>query len=252
MPMSAPRDPFFPAHQSIRASSEPIDVRMLGTVDYQQAWDLQTELAAERAQDSIGDTLLVLEHPNVYTAGKRTQPEDRPRNGLPVIDVNRGGRITWHGEGQLVMYPIIRLAEPVDVVDYVRRLEEALIQSVRQAGITTAGRIDGRSGVWVPGSNGQQHRKVAALGIRITRGVTMHGLALNCNNTLEYYQHIVPCGIDDAGVTTMSAELGRDITTESMTAPLIREITRALAGELQVADHSFDQAPDPTKGIKRR
>lgn len=252
MPMTAPREPFFPAHKSIRASQDPIEVRVLGTVEYQQAWDLQTDLAAQRARGDVGDVLLILEHPNVYTAGKRTQPEDRPTNGLPVIDVNRGGRITWHGEGQLVIYPIIRLAEPVDVVDYVRRLEEALIQTVRQAGITTAGRIDGRSGVWVPGVHGQEHRKVAALGIRITRGVTMHGLALNCNNTLDFYQHIVPCGIDDAGVTTMSTELGRNVTTKEMTDPLVAEIQRALAGELVVADHTFDSAPDPTKGVKRR
>ncbi|AZA11812.1 lipoyl(octanoyl) transferase LipB [Corynebacterium gerontici] len=250
--MTAPREPFFPAHKSIRASKEPIEVRCLGTIDYQQAFDMQTELAAQRAREEIGDVVLVLEHPNVYTAGKRTQPEDRPTNGLPVIDVNRGGRITWHGEGQLVIYPIIRLAEPVDVVDYVRRLEEALIQTVRQAGISTAGRIDGRSGVWVPGTNGGQHRKVAALGIRITRGVTMHGLALNCNNTLEFYEHIIPCGIDDAGVTTMSQELRREVSTEDMTQPLVTEVRRALAGELVVADHTFDIAPDPTKGLKRK
>ena len=183
--MTAPRDPFFPAEKSIRASDSPIDVRELRLVDYQQAWDLQAEIAAQRAKDEVGDTILVLEHPSTFTAGKRTQPEDMPDASypVPVVTVDRGGRITWHGEGQLVVYPIIKLAEPVDVVDYVRRLEEALIQTVRAAGVTTAGRIDGRSGVWVPAETkaaspeaSTRERKIAALGIRITRGVTMHGL----------------------------------------------------------------------------
>ena len=148
--MTAPREPFFPADRSIRASQEALEIRHLGRMDYQQAWDLQAELAAQRAKGERGDIILVVEHPNIYTAGKRTQPEDMPDNGLPVITVDRGGRITWHGEGQLVVYPILKLAEPVDVVDYVRRLEEAIIQTVRELGVRTAGRIDGRSGVWVP------------------------------------------------------------------------------------------------------
>lgn len=250
--MTAPRKPFFPADQSIRDSDAPVAVRELGLVDYQEAWDLQADLAARRAADEIEDTILVLEHPSIYTAGKRTQPEDRPTNGLSVIDVDRGGRITWHGPGQLVMYPIIKLANPIDVVDYVRRLEEALIQVVRQAGVTTAGRIDGRSGVWVPGATPAEHAKVAALGIRITRGVTMHGLALNCDNTLEFYDYVVPCGIADAGVTTMSAQLRRDVSVAEMTAPLLGALDDALAGRLVVADHTFDSAPDPTKGLPRR
>lgn len=250
--MTAPRKPFFPADQSIRDSDAPVAVRELGLVDYQEAWELQADLAARRAADEIEDTILVLEHPSIYTAGKRTQPEDRPTNGLPVIDVDRGGRITWHGPGQLVMYPIIKLADPIDVVDYVRRLEEALIQVVRQAGVTTAGRIDGRSGVWVPGATPAEHAKVAALGIRITRGVTMHGLALNCDNTLEFYDYVVPCGIPDAGVTTMSAQLRRDVSVAEMTAPLLGALDDALAGRLVVADHTFDSAPDPTKGLPRR
>ncbi|GAA1475261.1 lipoyl(octanoyl) transferase LipB [Corynebacterium felinum] len=248
--LSAPRDPFFPANQSIRQSTEPLDVRMLGEVDYLHAWELQAELAVQRAADEIPDTILVLEHPSIYTAGKRTQPDDRPTNGLPVIDVDRGGRITWHGPGQLVIYPIIKLADPIDVVDYVRRVEEALIQVVRQCGIPGAGRVDGRSGVWIPGSD-HHHRKVAALGIRITKGVTMHGLALNCNNTLEFYDYIVPCGIDDASVTTLSAELGRDISVASMVEPTLAALDDAFAGRLIVADHSFDSAPDPTKGLPR-
>ena len=126
--MTAPRDPFFPAERSIRASDKPLEVRFLGRMDYQEAWDYQAEVAAARAKGEQDDVVLVVEHPNIYTAGKRTQPEDMPDNGLPVITVDRGGRITWHGEGQLVIYPIIKLAEPVDVVDYVRRLEEATIQ----------------------------------------------------------------------------------------------------------------------------
>lgn len=250
--MNAPRDPFFPADLSIRASNDAMDVRMLGTIDYQEAWDLQADLAAKRAADEIPDTILVLEHPSVYTAGKRTQPEDMPTNDLPVITVDRGGRITWHGEGQLVVYPIIKLADPIDVVDYVRRVEEALILAIREAGLPAAGRIDGRSGVWLPGENGAEHRKVAALGIRITHGVTMHGLSLNCDNTLEYYNHIIPCGISDAGVTTMSQELERDVRVEDMIEPVLNALKDALEGRLQVSDHSFDAAEDPTKISNRK
>ncbi|AQQ15680.1 Octanoyltransferase [Corynebacterium glaucum] len=259
--MTAPRDPFFPADQSIRASSAPVDVRAMGLVDYQKAWEIQAELAAKRATDEVGDTILLLEHPSTFTAGKRTQPEDMPDPSypVPVVGVDRGGRITWHGEGQLVAYPIIKLAEPVDVVDYVRRLEEAIIEAVRKAGIDTAGRIDGRSGVWVPAATraaspeaSTRDRKVAALGIRITRGVTMHGLSLNCNNTLDHYSHIVACGIDDADVTTMTLELGRQVTPAEMEPLLVDALLRALAGELVVANHSFGSAPDPTKGLKKR
>lgn len=244
---NAPREPFFPADRSIRAQDTPPVIRYMGTVDYQQAWDLQASLAAQRHEGEIGDTILVLEHPDVYTAGKLTQPSDRPRNGLPVIDVDRGGRITWHGAGQLVVYPIIKLAKPIDVVDYVRRLEEALIAAVRELGLETAGRITGRSGVWVPASNGQPAAKVAALGIRVTHGVTMHGLSLNCNNTLEYYDYIVPCGIDDAGVTTLSAALGRTITPSDATDAVLNALGKALDGVLKVSDHTIGSAPDPTK-----
>lgn len=250
--MTAPRDPFFPADRSIRTSDSPIEIQHLGTIDYQKAWDIQAELAGKRARDEINDQILVLEHPSVYTAGKRTQPEDLPTNGLPVIDVDRGGRITWHGPGQLVMYPIIKLAEPIDVVDYVRRLEEALIQVVRQFGIPDAGRVDGRSGVWVPAHDGWEDSKIAALGIRVTRGVTMHGLALNCNNTLEFYEHIVACGIEDAGLTTLSRELDREVTTAEPTQLLLDALDDALAGRLIVADHSFATAPDPTRVSPKR
>lgn len=243
--MTAPRAPFTAPDQPIRDISTLLEVYNLGTVDYVEMWDRQAELAAQRADGLINDQLLFLEHPNTYTAGKRTQPEDRPINGLPVVDVDRGGRITWHGPGQLVCYPIIKLAEPVDVVDYVRRVEEAIIQVVRDLGLQDAGRVDGRSGVWIPGNDTRPERKVGALGIRVTRGVTMHGLALNCNNTLEFYQHIVPCGITDAGVTTLSAELGRDVDTHDMIAPLAAALGAAFSGELTVADHSFTRREQP-------
>ena len=243
--MTAPRAPFTAPDQPIRDISTPLEVYDLGTVDYVEMWDRQAELAAQRADGLINDQLLFLAHPNPYTAGKRTQPEDRPTNGLPVVDVDRGGRITWHGPGQLVCYPIIKLAEPVDVVDYVRRVEEAIIQVVRDLGLQDAGRVDGRSGVWIPGNDTRPERKVGALGIRVTRGVTMHGLALNCNNTLEFYQHIVPCGIADAGVTTLSAELGRDVDTHDMIAPLAAALGAAFSGELTVADHSFTRREQP-------
>lgn len=247
--MTAPREPFFPKDKSIRRSREPMEVHNLGIVDYQEMWERQAEIARQRAADEIPDQLLLLEHPSTYTAGKRTQPEDRPDNGLPCVDVDRGGRITWHGPGQLVCYPIVKLADPVDVVDYVRRLEEALIKVSRQLGVPDAGRIDGRSGVWVPAGGGRPDRKVAALGIRITRGVTMHGTALNCNNTLDYYGHIVPCGISDAGVTTLSDEVGREITVAEATPLMVTALTDALEGRLVVADHTFGTAPDLCKGL---
>lgn len=246
--MTAPRAPFFPADRSIRAD-QALEIQKLGTVDYQAAWDLQAKLARQRADGEIPDQLLFLEHPDVYTAGKRTQPSDMPTNGLPTIKVDRGGRITWHGRGQLVVYPIIKLAEPVDVVDYVRRLEEGIIDALTTFGTQKVGRIAGRSGVWVPHSvpavdknASSRDRKIAALGIRVTRGVTMHGLSLNCNNSLEFYEHIVACGIDDADVTTLSLEHGREVTTEEMIPLLHKSLMRALAGDLAVSDHSLDSS----------
>lgn len=239
--MSSVRPPFFDPHMPIRDLNVELETHWLGTQDYQDMWDKQAELAAARAHDEIPDQLLFLEHPNVYTAGKRTQESDRPTNGLPVIDVDRGGRITWHGPGQLICYPIIKLAEPIDVVDYVRRLEEALIATIWSLGLPDAGRIDGRSGVWFT----QPDRKVAALGIRVTHGVTMHGMSLNCNNTLEYYDHIIPCGIDDAGVTTLSRELNRTISVEEPREILAKALEEALSGAMPVADHHLGTAPNP-------
>ncbi|MDO4911676.1 MAG: lipoyl(octanoyl) transferase LipB [Corynebacterium sp.] len=244
--MSTVRDPFFDPNLSIRASKDPIEVNFHGEVDYQKMWDMQAELAAKRAAGEIGDQLIFCTHPSIYTAGKRTQDSDRPTNGLPVIDVDRGGRITWHGPGQLVCYPIIKLAEPIDVVDYVRRLEEAIIHVIHDLGLVSAGRIDGRSGVWFT----EPDRKVAALGIRVTQGVAMHGLAINCDNTLEYYDYIVPCGIDDAGVTTLSRELNRDCSVTELVEPLTVALTSALEGTLHVTDHSLGSAPNPCESKK--
>lgn len=179
-------------------------VRRLGVVPYEQAWELQRTLHAEVVRGDAPDTLLLLEHESVFTAGRRTQPEDRPLDGSPVIDVDRGGRITWHGPGQLVGYPIMHLPEPMDVVGYVRRLEELLIATCDDFGVEGQ-RVAGRSGVWVPGT---PQRKIAAIGVRVARGVTMHGFALNVNCDLSAYDRIVPCGIPDAGVTSLARERG--------------------------------------------
>jgi len=182
-----------------------------GVVDYAAAWDEQRRLHTAVVAGEEPDTVLLLEHPSVYTAGKRTEPWDRPMDGTPVIDVDRGGKITWHGPGQLVGYPILRLPAPVDVVAYVRRTEQLLIDVCAELGLT-AGRIEGRSGVWVPEDDRGPARKVAAIGIRVARGVTLHGFALNCDCDLSAFDRIVPCGIRDAGVTSITAELGRPIT----------------------------------------
>lgn len=177
-------------------------------VDYQDGWDLQRRTHAEVVGGGE-PTVLLLEHPPVYTAGKRTELGDRPVDGTPVIDVDRGGKITWHGPGQLVAYPILPLPDPIDVVAHVRRLEQVVIDACREFGLETV-RIDGRSGVWV--ADPVMARKVAAIGVRVSQGVTMHGFALNCNPDLSWYDRIVPCGLRDAGVTSLSAELDRDIT----------------------------------------
>jgi lipoyl(octanoyl) transferase len=183
---------------------------------YQQALDLQRELHALRVSDAIPDCCLLLEHLPVYTAGRRTEPADRPAGdpGAPVIEVDRGGKITWHGPGQLVGYPIVKLADPVDVIAYVRSIEAAMIGACADLGLAVS-RVEGRSGAWVT-DNGtgliKQDRKVAAIGIRVARGVTMHGFALNCDNDLSWYDQIVPCGIRDASVTSLTAELGHQVS----------------------------------------
>jgi lipoyl(octanoyl) transferase len=180
-------------------------------VDYLTAWDRQKAVHAAVVAGEEPDTVLLLEHERVYTAGKRTEPHERPFDGTPVIDVDRGGKITWHGPGQLVGYPIVRLPSPVDVVAHVRRLEDMMIRVCADLGLT-AGRVEGRSGVWVTADEKGPDRKIGAIGIRVSRDVTMHGFALNCDCDLSWAQVIIPCGIADAGVTSLSRELGRDVT----------------------------------------
>jgi len=198
-------------------------------VPYLAAWDLQRRLHERRGSGEIPDTCLLLEHEPVYTAGKRTSPLDRPLTdpGIPVIDVDRGGKITWHGPGQLVGYPIVKLAEPIDVIAYVRALEEALMRCCADVGVATT-RVEGRSGVWIT-EPGQQDRKVAAIGIRVSRGVTMHGFELNCDCDLGWFGKIVPCGIKDAGVTSLSAETGRPVTVAAMLDSVQHHLADVLA-----------------------
>ena len=228
--------------KSCRASAEPVDVRPIGTIDYTEAWELQRTYVNARAGGAGPDTMLLLEHPSVYTAGKRTEPDDRPTDGTPVIDVDRGGKITWHGPGQLVGYPIIKLGDPIDVVHYVRRLEEALISVCDHFGVRT-GRVEGRSGVWVPADERGPERKIAAIGIRVQRGVTMHGFELNCNADLSAFDKIVPCGIRDAGTTSLSLESQRQVTVEEA-LPLARDaVLAALDGDLPVSDDRWLPRP---------
>lgn len=243
---------------SVRHSNEPVEVRDLGTVGYTQAWELQRTLANSRADGAGRDTLLLLQHPSVFTAGRRTAPEDRPADGTEVVDVDRGGKLTWHGPGQLVGYPIVRLAEPVDVVNYVRRLEEALIVVCTQLGLE-CGRVDGRSGVWLPATmnDGQwrPERKIAAIGVRVQRGVALHGFAINCDADLGAFNQIVPCGITDAGVTSLSLELGHTVTIEQVQPLVVTAILGALDGQVPVTDHpvrrvTFDQAASGVASVQ--
>ncbi|MGW0363176.1 lipoyl(octanoyl) transferase LipB [Streptomyces sp. NPDC002990] len=241
------------------------------SVEYTRAWEEQRRVHAARFADEIGDTCLLLEHPPVYTAGRRTDDSERPLDGTPVVDVDRGGKITWHGPGQLVGYPIMKLPRPVDVVAHVRRLEEALIRTAAEFGLETS-RVEGRSGVWVlgdpvherpqagglsldfpasppaprpddeefdprlagpeyaPSNAGQRRedRKLAAIGIRVAKGVTMHGFALNVNPDNTWFDRIVPCGIRDAGVTSLSYELGREITIAEVLPVIERHLKEVL------------------------
>lgn len=257
---------------SIRASRDPIEVRRLdGLVDYRAAYEMQHLLAGDRADGVLDhDVLLLLEHASTYTAGKRTEDSDRPTDGSPVIDVDRGGRITWHGPGQLVGYPIIKLAEPLDVVEYVRRLEEALIAACADLGVATT-RVTGRSGVWVVDApandsaiSARQHkavaptaahsaavgdsrepdeRKLGQIGIRVARGVALHGFALNIDPDMSAFEAIVPCGIADAGVTSLARELGTPLAV----GDLVESVATAVANAL---DHDH-RAPDAlsTSGV---
>ncbi len=199
-----------------------------GPLDYEQMWQRQREIHGRVVAGEQPDTLILVEHASVYTAGKRTAQWDRPVDGTRVIDVDRGGRITWHGPGQLVGYPIIRLAEPVDVVKYVRRLEDAIMSVCGEFGIDTV-RVADRSGVWLPATGQRRERKICAIGVRVAKGVTMHGFALNCEPDLAAFEKIVPCGISDADVTSLSVELGRRITIADVVPTTVRALERALA-----------------------
>jgi lipoyl(octanoyl) transferase len=199
-----------------------------GLVDYPVAREEQRHLHEAVVAGKRPDTVLLLEHPSVYTAGKRTNTWDRPTDGTPVLDVDRGGRITWHGPGQIVGYPIVRLPDPVDVVAYVRRVEQVLIDVCADLGLVTT-RVEGRSGVWVTADERGPDRKVAAIGIRVARGVALHGFALNCDCDLSAYAKIVPCGIADAGVTSLTAELGREVTVPDVLPIVERHLPTLIA-----------------------
>lgn len=200
-------------------------------VDYQSGWAWQREIHAEVVNHHIPDTVLLLEHSPTYTAGRRTQPHERPTDGTPVVDVDRGGKITWHGPGQLVGYPIIHLPNPMDVISHVRNLEEILIAVCSDFQLDTH-RIKGRSGVWVSDSQGD--RKVAAIGVRVSQGVTMHGFALNCNNDLTPFNRIIPCGISDAGVTSLSIECASQISVSDVVHSTESHLRRVLEPQLEL------------------
>ena len=196
-----------------------------GLVDYQKAWESQKAIHQDVVDGIRPNTLLLLEHPSVFTAGRRTQDSEKPTDGTPVIDVDRGGRITWHGPGQLVGYPIVKLINPTELVGFVREIEAGLISVCADLGLSTE-RIDGRSGVWVRDNDGE--RKIAAIGVRVAQGVTMHGFALNVNPDLSSFSSIIPCGITDAGVTSLEMELKRSITIEEVAPIVERHIFESL------------------------
>ena len=206
-------------------SIDGISITHLGLIEYERALEIQRELHQRVATGDAPHTLLLLEHPSIYTAGKRTVDEERPRNGSRVIDVDRGGKITWHGPGQLVGYPIIALRNPHELVGFVRVIESALINICSEFGISTR-RITGRSGVWIVDEKGS--RKIAAIGIRVAQGVSMHGFALNVNPDLSAFQEIIPCGISDADVTSLARELGRTIDIAEIAAVVERHMALAL------------------------
>ena len=230
-----PSDPAAGPGHGIRVDRGTVQFVEAGLVDYQVAWDWQRDLAEARVGDRGPDTVLLLTHPAVYTAGRRTEPADRPTDGTPVVDVDRGGRITWHGPGQLVGYPLVKLADPIDVVQYVRLLEQVLIAACADLGLPGAGRVAGRSGVWLPADH-RPERKIAAIGVRIAKGVTSHGFALNCDPDMTAYNRIVPCGIRDAGVTSLSAELGRSVSVGAALPAVRRRLEQGLNGELPITD----------------
>ena len=225
------------------ADPRPVSFRHVGLVerqltDYHQAWALQREVHAAVSSGELGPQVLYVEHPPVYTAGRRTEPHERPFDGTPVVDVDRGGRITYHGPGQLVGYPIVFLPRAVGVVDYVRRIEEALIRLLAGYGVAS-GRVPGRTGVWLAAGAGRPERKIAAIGIRVSRQTTMHGFAMNVTSDLADFGRIVPCGISDAGVTSLAAELGGP-------APTLEQVGRDLEPHLTelLAFEPFEQSAD--------
>ncbi|MFC7402183.1 lipoyl(octanoyl) transferase LipB [Citricoccus sp. GCM10030269] len=214
------------------------------TVDYQEAWDLQRRLHAEVVAGSSPGAILLLEHTAVYTAGKRTEPEDLPDDGSNVVAVDRGGKLTWHGPGQLVGYPVVRLADPAAVKAYVWFLEEVLIRTLADYGLVGE-RVDGRSGVWITGGTDDHgkplpDRKIAAIGLRVHQGVSMHGFALNCNNSLEPYDHIIACGITDAGSTTISAETGRTVSPNDVLSAVQGHFTALAPGHVALVSPTED------------
>ena len=206
-------------------NTSPLALKRSGLVEYEEALAIQRTLHSRIAAGEEANTLILLEHPSIYTAGKRTQVDERPVNGSPVIDVDRGGKITWHGPGQLVGYPIVRLANPHELVGFVREIESGLSAVCNEFGINGV-RVDGRSGVWVCDDKGE--RKIAAIGIRVASGTSMHGFALNVNPDLSHFDAIVPCGISDAAVTSMALELGRDISIEEVTPVVEKYLYEAL------------------------
>ena len=233
---------------------EILDLLGEGPRDYRELWALQREIHADVVAGTRPDTVILVEHVSVYTAGKRTAAWDRPVDGSEVIDVDRGGRITWHGPGQLVAYPIVRLREPVDVVAYVRALERAIMHVCDGLGIETL-RVEDRSGVWLPAIESRRERKVCAIGVRVAKGVTMHGLALNCNPDLAEFTRIVPCGISDADVTSLSLELASEFTIADAAPAVVAALTEALADIRWTSSPAVSPtpaatataAPDPTR-----
>ncbi len=228
-----------------QADQRPVGFRYLGIADqpptltdYHQAWELQRETHARVSSRELGPQVLYVEHPPVYTAGRRTEPHERPVDGTPVVDVDRGGKITYHGPGQLVGYPIVFLPRGIGVVDYVRRVEEALIRLLAEYGIST-GRVPGRTGVWLAAEGNRPERKIAAIGIRVSRQTTMHGFALNVASDLGYFGQIIPCGITDAGVTSMADELNSQ-------PPTLLEVARRLEPLLTdlLRFEPYTQSPD--------
>jgi len=218
-------------------------VQLPGLTPYEQAWELQRVTHDEVAAGTRDSTIYLLEHAPVYTAGRRTHADEFPTNGTQVLPVDRGGKITWHGPGQLVAYPIIKLRQPIDVIEFLRRMEDAVIAVCAQFGLA-AQRVEGRTGVWVPANSSAPERsvskpleleKICAIGARVARDVTMHGLALNCNPDLAAFDAIVPCGIDDAAVTSLTNATGTQTTVAELRPILAAALVDALAP--QVADN---------------